>query len=355
MNHAPVQPDEAHAAVEDWLSCPGIVMLDTGAKVRGGRALPQQAIIVGVVQKKPRAALTPLDFPVPPSVEVEILRPDGTIVTTTVPTDVVETGEIHPMSLSSRERPCPGGFRIQPQARERWHGLVYLLSLGTLGVTTTFRNQRCLLTNCHVVGDLAMAPGYAVYQPSWSRRRPQREGNAIGVCDGTVRILTYGSPTVEKPIRNQYDFAWAVVDDVNLTSHRVQGIYNEQGALPIERDPLRGNAVTWIGATTGLRQQTVIASVKTMAKWPRAGGWAYWEKLICINGDPLAPAVMQHGDSGAALLRRRVDAQGVERFAVVGLCSASSANGAYIYATRIPDENLADGPQKMRFLPPDPP
>ncbi|MEE1742036.1 hypothetical protein [Streptomyces sp. BE147] len=354
MNHAPVEPDEAHVAVEEWLSYPGIVMLDTGAKVRGGHELPQRAIIVGVVKKRPGTALTPLDFPVPPSVEVEIRQPDGTVATRTIPTDVVETGEIRPMSLSWQERPCPGGFRIEAQPRKLLLGMVYVQSKGTLGVTTDFRNQQCLLTNCHVIGDRAMAPGNALYQPAWSTWRQRREDNAIGVCDGTVSILTYGTPTVEKPVLNQYDFAWSVMNDANLMSHRIQDIYDGQAALPIRRDPLRGNAVTWIGATTGMTQQSTIASANVMAKWPRGDMWAFWKRLIRITVDPGAPVVMQHGDSGAALLRRRVDAHGVETFSVVGLLSAASDDGTHIFATRIPDENLADEPQKMRIRPPGP-
>nr|WSY50504.1 hypothetical protein OG999_10460 [Streptomyces sp. NBC_00886] len=63
MSAGPVPLDKAHVVVERWITYPNIVMLDTAVKTVGGREIGQQAIVVGVIEKKSPAALTELDFP----------------------------------------------------------------------------------------------------------------------------------------------------------------------------------------------------------------------------------------------------------------------------------------------------
>ncbi|WP_316528168.1 hypothetical protein [Kitasatospora brasiliensis] len=333
------------------MTFPNIVMLDTDLKTVGGREVSRPAIIVGVVEKKPNGALTAHDFPIPPFVEVDVTQGDGTVMTATIPTDVVETGEIVGRSLEWRARPCPGGFRIEPRARRRAFGLWHERSKGTLGVTTYFRNERCLLSNCHVIGDYSDGPGLNVYQPSfnpWSAK--SRDRTLIAVCDGTMEIISYPTKNPQNIEHNIYDFAWAEVPANQplemQTSHAIQYIHEGENWLRIKRNPRKGDKVSWVGATTGLVQYGTIRSTRSRIAMPfrHNNRWAFWEEVIRIDKRPdeLQP-VMMRGDSGSALIR---DADK----AIVGLLSFSGGS-SLILATRIPDEENPAGPQQMRIQP----
>lgn len=122
MNTAPVPLDRLHAAVGHWLSFPNIVMLTTRMKTVGGNQTTQRAITVGVQEKKPPASLTSLDFPVPPTVALDVIHPDGSVGEEIIPTDVVQTGDFAFKSLASLERPCPGGLQIASWQGWGWLG-----------------------------------------------------------------------------------------------------------------------------------------------------------------------------------------------------------------------------------------
>jgi hypothetical protein len=216
MSVGPVPFRKAHTVVEHWMSYPNIVMLDTAVKKVGGRETGEQAIVVGVIKKKSVADLTALDFPVPPAVKVDVRLPDGSVRSMQVPTDVIETGAFRPLTLNMKQRPCPGGWQIAAPNPSRPEGS------GTLGVTTFYRKKRCLLTNCHVIGNQSGSPGLNVYQPG-------KNGldSRIGVCDGTISVVSYYSKLAASwpwCVRNRYDFAWCHIPfEAGLTSHQISG------------------------------------------------------------------------------------------------------------------------------------
>ncbi|MFD7839196.1 hypothetical protein [Streptomyces sp. NPDC059761] len=348
MSAGPVPLTEVHTAVDEWISCPNIVFLETGVKTVGGHETGERAIVVGVVQKKSPASLTALDFPVPPMVEADVIQPDGSIRRMSVPTDVIETGWIRPLAaLSQHQRPCPGGFQIASPRPTSWFqpwGWDYVAT-GTLGVTVEYRGRRCLLTNCHVIGDRSHGPGLVVYQPTpaileflWS--------NAIGVCDGTFDVRTHASDREQNPRRNVYDFAWCEVpSDLELTSHAIPGIHDGTDPLKIKYDPAVEDQVMWLGASTGEVQRGIISSLR--ATWvcrEDDGRYSYWVGMSLKGG------VGQEGDSGAALIREDSDGGPVPSQYVIGLLSSGSESGkaAKMMATYMPPQNDSGTLQEMR-------
>ncbi|MFE2144839.1 hypothetical protein ACFXA3_24390 [Streptomyces sp. NPDC059456] len=324
--------------MDEWISCPNIVLLETGVKTVGGHETGERAIVVGVVQKKSPASLTVLDFPVPPTVEADVIQPDGSIRRMSVPTDVIETGWIRPLSALSQwgGRPCPGGYQIASPRPTSWlqpWGWGYLAA-GTMGVTTYFLGKRCLISNCHVIGDRSRGPGLVVYQPQpavlefWS-------SNAIGVCDGTYDYTTYPSDRQKRAFRNVYDFAWCEVpEDLELTSHAIPGIHNGTDPLQIEQNAKVGDNVMWIGAQTGEVQHAVISSEEAtwMAK-EDDGRFSYWIGMSLRGGKA------EQGDSGAALIREGPSDEFGRSNGILGLLTAGSAPGEAvkkILATSIP-------------------
>ncbi|WP_426361860.1 hypothetical protein [Streptomyces sp. E-08] len=328
-NGGAVPVDEAHTVVEDWVAHPNIVMLDTAVKEVRGRKTGQLAIVVGVIEKKAAAALTAVDFPIPPTVEVDVIQPDGSVGHMTMPTDVIETGRIRPLGLWWAEQGSPGGFQIQ--AASTVHAS--LNTCGTLGVTTFYRKKRCFLTCCHVIGDLTSGPGLDVYQP---HKIPDRDNFRIGVCDGTLSIDPVNfDPLNNAPSlpRNTYDFAWGVADDDRKqTSFTIWGgIHREESPLEIRSPPKVGETVTWIGMMTGEAQTSTIQSVRAQGEMTLDGDrLTYWRDLIALA--PVDGLRAERGDSGAALIATK------DKRVVGLLCMGSDEQPRY-WASRIPPEN----------------
>ncbi|MFD7987697.1 hypothetical protein ACFV4M_30590 [Kitasatospora indigofera] len=336
MQLDPVPFSRAHTTVAHWLSNPNIVLLDTCRKTVGGERTDQPAILVGVVRKLPQGALTPRDFPVPPSVEVDILQPDGRVERTRVPTDVVETGQLAPRGLTGHRRPCPGGYQITAAAYF-YEGIH--CNPGTLGVTTTYRNQRCLLSNAHVLCAWVNQVGREIYQPMWSQWRPWSKENMIGRCDAAYEIISYWTYQENEP-RNTYDFAWSVVDDSATAESVIEQV--NPGGVPVTLGvPTVGQEVEWIGSTTGVLQQAKIASLDALATIPVWFGYQFWEN--CLRLEPMdgSRPVLESGDSGAAIL----DMWTRE---LVGLATMSDeqSRSDVIIGTRIPP----DDPTPENFL-----
>ncbi|MEU9702871.1 hypothetical protein [Streptomyces sp. NPDC047981] len=307
MSAGPVPLDEAHSVVEHWITYPNIVMLDTAVKRVGGRRTGQPAIVVGVMEKKRPDALTDRDLLVPPAVDVDVVQPDGSVRSVSMPTDVIETGVIRPMGrLCSEQRPCPGGFQItavfDPEGKRGMSmvGLPY----GTLGLTTYYQDQRCLLTNAHVIGTVASGPGTG-YRPGCHVYQPAPdfdvhvEAQVIGVCDGTFLVTShYGDRVHRNPFCNEFDFAWCVVPPVlsgarSLTSHAIHDLHKEEDFIRIRRDPRTDETVRWIGARTGEVQRSTVETVHAVLdvedRWPRTG-WSYWRNLIGADTSRRPPA-----------------------------------------------------------------
>ncbi|MFJ3833160.1 hypothetical protein ACIPWI_35170 [Streptomyces sp. NPDC090046] len=362
-NARPVPLDEAHSVVEHWITFPNIVMLDTAVKQVGGHRTGQLAIVVGVIEKKRPDALTDRDLSVPPAVEVDVVQPDGSVRRVSMPTDVIETGVIRPMgSLSLEERPCPGGFKItavfNPEGKRGMS--MAELPYGTLGLTTYYQNKRCFLTNAHVIGTAASGPGTG-YLPGCHVYQPAPDFDAhvgakvIGVCDGTFVVTShFGNKVPEKPFVNEFDFAWCEVPPVlsgarSLTSHAIHDLYKGEGWLLIRREPEMDETVKWVGAKTGEVQRSTVESVHAVLDVqdrPPQQGWSYWRNLIRVRYEsttPGVPTVLQHGDSGSALIAES-DNQ------LIGLMTFGPENGRELFATRIPPDNPQVSPDKQRMV-----
>ena len=175
-----------------------------------------------------------------------------------------------------------GGYRIASQWG--WIPLVTHAG-GTLGVTAQYRNERCLVTNAHVIAR-ASTPGYAVYQPMWSVWDLRTTWNRIGRCDGTFRVHTYGSPDQPAPDRNRYDFAWARVG-ADATSYAVPPIWTTEKALTLKSGTLTDTEktlVSWIGATTGERRDAMVTSEAAMYRTePTWGRYAFWQSCLSFT------------------------------------------------------------------------
>lgn len=78
------------------------------------------------------------------------------------------------------------------------------LSQGTLGATVYYQDKRCLLTNCHVIGDWDLWPGRRVYQPEFNPDPTSKDGDLIGVCDGTFEVFSYGAPNPDDLLINVF-------------------------------------------------------------------------------------------------------------------------------------------------------
>ncbi|MFF3840024.1 hypothetical protein [Streptomyces sp. NPDC001930] len=357
-NARPVPLDEAHTVVEHWICHPGIVMLDTAVKTVGGRETGQQAIVVGVVEKKSADSLTARDFLVPPTVDVDVVHPDGSVRRRTLPTDVIETGPIRPMTqpydpmnkLHWYRRPCMGGYEISPLENG-----IHPRS-GTLGVMTVYRRKRCLLTNSHVISSRSNAPGLDVYQPLRFHGFKKKDG-LIGNCKGCIDVISYPWHSffwALGPIRNVFDFAWCEIPprskDVNFGIYRISETMPNK-PLPIRREPVVDEEVRWIGMTTGRPQWSTIQSVHTQlategADWTRT---AYWRDVIRIRTNE--HAYIRGGDSGSAMIGNDG--------AILGLMTFGGDKWPLprdIYATRIPPDDYqrddANGyPQELRLAP----
>ncbi|MEW1911319.1 hypothetical protein AB0442_23210 [Kitasatospora sp. NPDC085895] len=333
MTRDPVPFDRAHTTVGHWLSHPGIVMLDTGHKTMRGQRTEQQAILVGVVEKLPRSALTPQDFLVPPSVEVDVLLPDGRVERMTIPTDVVQTGHIAPRSLASERRPCPGGYQITAST-SFYEGFYYP---GTLGVTIDYRNRLCLLSNAHVLCVWVNQSGRDVYQPMWSQWRPWSTDNKIGRCDAAYEIFSTWTLRDDAK-RNTYDFGWSFVDREDALPNTIVQV--NPGGRKVELGvPEVGQTVSWVGSTTGVMQMATIASVHAALTIPLWFGYQRWENCLRLAPVDNAALKLDSGDSGAAIIDDDEDR-------LLGLATFSDTESAsMVFGTRIPpDRPTPDNP-----------
>jgi hypothetical protein len=280
MNPEQDHPSDAALvqAAKMWLSRPNIVGLTVGRKAVGGRTTTARAVVVHVIEKKARAALGPDDFPVPRQVDVHVPGADGGVRTLSVPTDVVEVGELRTEALNQRVRPAPGGYQI---AAENIKGS------GTLGVNIVWAARYRMLTNNHVISENGNLDA-AVYQPEGG------PGDRLGTVDGYVPVVAYPSSVTPFPHYNRQDLAWSDIDP-SVGSPEITQIGTPTGV----RAPVPGEGVVVIGKQTGQARRTMVASTTLAVRleWPSpgSGAWAWFENMI-----QLGASVAQSGDSGSA-------------------------------------------------------
>lgn len=278
MSSAANYPNDAALvkSVQPWLSKPNIVGVDVGEKTVGGRSTGQRAVIVHVVKKLAEDELGAEDFLVPATVAVHLLGDAGQVEETTIPTDVVEVGELHLDVNDQRVRPAPGGYQI---------AAANLPGTATLGVNIVWAAKYRLMTNNHVIahnGNL----GADVYQPSGG------SNNKLGTVDGYIPVVTYPSPNQPFPHFNNQDLAFS-----NLTPAVGSPDIAQIGTPSGLRAPIVGEQIVLVGKQTGQVRKASVASItySTTLQWPAPGSWAWFESLIRLNAN-----VTQPGDSGSA-------------------------------------------------------
>ncbi|UVJ39059.1 S1 family peptidase [Arthrobacter sp. CJ23] len=278
MNSAENSPSDAALieAVKPWLSRPNIVGLDVGPKAVDGQVTDVRSIVVHVVRKTPVAELGAEDFPIPEQFAAHTLGEDGTVREVTVPTDVVEVGDVRLDINNERIRPAEGGYQIRAEN---------MPGTGTLGVNIVWASKYRLMTNNHVIACNGNA-GADVYQPS------NGVNNKIGTVNGFIPVVTYPSATQPHPHFNTQDLAWTYLTPAT-GSPEITQIGVPRGV----RAPVLGESIVLVGKQTGSVQKASIASVAytTKVEWPAAGSWAWFDTMIRLDAN-----VTQPGDSGSA-------------------------------------------------------
>lgn len=304
-------------AVDDWLSTPNVVSLKVWTKTVGGEDTGAEALVVGVVTKMPADRLGPEDVSIPAEVTVSLA--DGHSVT--LPTDVVETGEIRTAALDGYVRPCPGGYKISCNFGPSW-------SQGTLGLSLASLanpSRVVFLTALHVVSpDGQNVPNPVIYQPASSDTQDQRLGSIVSI----MPLTTYPTNSQKNPSYNQYDIAWgAPAASGSLAQLTVPGLLlnNTMGSAT-----QRGR-VSWLGQATGEVSSGTVSSTTgkvtvTLGQAPQQH-WAWFQNVVEVQGPP----VCQPGDSGAVA----VDVAG----AVVGLIFGYSTAHNQSYVCPIPPDS----------------
>lgn len=278
MNSAENSPSDAALieAVKPWLSRRNIVGLDVGPKTVDGQVTDVRSIVVHVVRKMPADELGAEDFPIPEQFAAHTLAGDGTVREVTVPTDVVEVGEVRLDINDQRIRPAEGGYQIRAEN---------MPGTGTLGVNIVWASKYRLMTNNHVIACNGNA-GADVYQPSTG------VNNKIGTVNGFIPVVTYPSPTQPHPHYNTQDLAWTYLTPAT-GSPEITQIGVPRGV----RAPVQGESIVLVGKQTGTVQKASIASVAytTKTEWPAAGSWAWFDTMIRLDAK-----ITQPGDSGSA-------------------------------------------------------
>ncbi len=278
-NHGDIEP--LLKSLCTWLSNENITGIRVGNKITDGTEKEQLAIVVSVVQKKPKNALGIGDFPIPQQVELHWQRDSGEIQSSLIPTDVVETGQICTAALNERVRPCQGGYQITVD-----RGLTSE-SAGTLGCNAVYGGRYRLLTNNHVIFNGKLDA--TVYQPEWAL-----SDNSVTTVDGFVPVVTYKSRQQSNPVHNIEDLAWGNVTP-ETASPTIFGIGTPQGF----RTPVVGENVRWIGKTTGSVQRAAITSItdRLVMQFGGTNEWAWFQQ--CLN---FSRGTVNKGDSGAAIV-----------------------------------------------------
>jgi hypothetical protein len=286
----PLQRDQLEpllTTLASWLSNESINRLSVASKIVGGRDTGQLCISVGLQRKRALEELGPNDFAIPPTVELHIQNPDGSIVAVDVPTDVVEVGMIEAarqtVVVSPRARPAPGGYTIAVKTGESSQ------SVGTLGANIVYGGRYRMLTNNHVISHNGNI-GVTVYQPEYAQ-----QGNDLTKVEDFIPMVTYPDPNQPSPTRNTHDLAWAAIDP-HVGASEIVHIGKPTGI----RAPVLGEEVRWIGESTAAVQKAKITSVETMAKIKvhmGGGRWAWFHHVVEFDGGTAA-----QGDSGAAVV-----------------------------------------------------
>lgn len=298
LQRAEVQPHMR--ALRNWLRG-NVIGMYVGTKEKNGKDTGQTAVVFHVEQKKSSDRLALDGEPeIPPFFEFPILQKDGTIVMMEVPTDVQAptvtrpsiSPEAAPMDSWDRERPCPGGYQIQPMGFN---------ATGTLGVNFTVNGQYRALSCNHVMTMNNMFN--QVYQPDVTD--PQ---NFLANLSGFEYLYLYPSNNQFNPIYNQVDLAWCNVDNT-IGSPTIQDIGIPSGfGTPAATMPCR-----FFGASSN---QVCSVSIRTMDYScvlkvrlnTSTTYFAWFENVMLLSPNP---DFALPGDSGSILVNGQMQMVGM--------------------------------------------
>lgn len=304
--------------LKGWLDpvrLPGLVSIGVGYKQKGGaRVLPETlCIVVGVEIKKPPQAL-PADQLVPAEVEFEGEK---------LLTDVVQVGKIKALALTSRQRPCPGGYSCGHES----------ITAGTLGAWVHRESDPggwFILSNNHVlaasneaaIGSPILQPGKAdggtlvdriatlteFVEIRFDEKQKKRSAslfwraakwlpNAIAQAAGCpYRLKLERLPTVaQQQQANLVDAALAKTVDPGLVKPEIHLIGAPAGLHDLEL----ADRVQKTGRTTALTRGAVEQVAATVTVDYGDKGSATFEDQLIIRGE--AGDFSAAGDSGSAV------------------------------------------------------
>lgn len=160
-----------------------LTFVGRGLRLRGGKLSDQVCTIVGVREKLPMRALVtnqaiPRQLDDAPDTDVQAMNfKAGKARRSARPAELAR-----PLSLVSRQRPCPAGYSIGH----------YLITAGTLGLVVRVAGRLVGITNAHVAANVNKGVvGDPIYQPG-----PHDGGHAsdtIATLADSVAV-TFGSP-----------------------------------------------------------------------------------------------------------------------------------------------------------------
>ena len=287
------QAEEVLESVTHWLSNPNIVGLDIGYKTKKGKTTKTLAIVVDVIEKKPKNKLTDDDILIPARVKVDVAqvrRGELELESETLPTDVVEVGEIVdeeelllPVEdfivdedLNTKKRPCPGGYFVQTAG---------LTSRGTLGANFVYKGKYRLVSNNHVIAKNGSV-GKVIHQPT-----PPGVGNDLVKVTSYITIKYYSNSNQPNPVYNTQDVAWADATKTKC-SPKIEFLGTPKGL----RNPKNGERIRKVGAKTGKVLSANINSLtyRYKSKSTSLNMYSWWK-----NGIKLDAYISAGGDSGS--------------------------------------------------------
>jgi hypothetical protein len=164
----------------DPLRFPGVVSVGVGYKrTAGARVVPETlCIVVGVERKKPPEEVPPEQL-IPREVEFEGQR---------LPTDVVQVGKIRAQALTTRERPCPGGFSCGHES----------ITAGTLGAWVHRDDDPegwYILSNNHVLAACLSDDTEVLTKQGFRLFRDLTGNEELATLDPDTHALKYHKPS----------------------------------------------------------------------------------------------------------------------------------------------------------------
>lgn len=199
-----------------------------------------------------------------------------------IPTDVVETGEIKSVALTSRVRPMLFGYSVGPH-------MTNLLSAGTAGCLVSAAGKYYILSNNHV---LAMENSLPLNTPIL---QPANLDGGVYTRDVIANLTKFVPIQFETPTAspiNYVDAAIAGIVDIRQVSSSIYLIGNVRGTSL----PILGGTVKKAGRTTGLTTGTITATNATVKISYSNGKTALFQNQI------ISTAMSSPGDSGSLLL-----------------------------------------------------